>query len=61
VDSRIPWERAGWTARDAGGMLPPALDPSEREAGGAPVRVLSTILVLLVIGVLLAYTLRRRK
>jgi hypothetical protein len=42
-------------------MLPPALDPSEREAGGAPVRVLSTILVLLVIGVLPAYTLRRRK
>jgi hypothetical protein len=43
--------------RDAAGS---PWTPSEREAGGAPVRVLSTILVLLAVGVLLAYTLRRR-
>jgi hypothetical protein len=45
----------------ADGDAPGSPDESERGAGGALVRVVSTILVLVVIGVLLAYTLRRRR
>jgi hypothetical protein len=42
-------------------MLPGSPDANPRRAGGALVRVVSTILVLVVIGALLAYTLRRRR
>lgn len=42
-------------------MLPGARTQAHEEPGGALVRFLSTILVLVVIGALLAYTLRRRR
>jgi len=53
--------RARLDRTPADGDAPGSPDASPQRAGGVLVRVLSTILVLVVIGALLAYTLRRRR